>query len=158
MTNNNAHRPRVDAGDHLEPSAVLELRNVLLPAFGTPMAVSDLLSSLNRDFGRLHAMNAALPDGLKTAVHAASQQNWWRELLAAARQARPRDAALVAFADEFDLAPVPFETTESGTSRRIQPTWTPLAMRQTLCNVKSVKQCRRVPNPRDWNQARWTKI
>lgn len=92
------------------------MRNVLEPAFGTPGAMSDLLASLNQKFSRFHPMTATFPDAVTAAVQGASQENWWRELLAAARQARPRDPALAAFAEEFDLSPVPID----GAARRIE--------------------------------------
>ncbi|HEY1397426.1 trypsin-like peptidase domain-containing protein [Roseateles sp.] len=109
--------PRVDVGDHLQPAAVLEMRSVLEAAFGTPSAMTDLLSGLNQKFIRFHAMNAAFPEAVTAVVQIASQENWWRELLAAARQARPRDPALAAFAEEFDLSPVPID----GNGQRIEP-------------------------------------
>lgn len=112
-------RPRVDAGDHLEPSAVLGLRDVLMPAY-SPTGLAELLMLLNRSPTDFATRQTPHPEATLAAVQAASEQNWWRQLLAAARKTRPLDPALEAFGEEFDLAPVPIQTEAPGRSRRVR--------------------------------------
>jgi hypothetical protein len=81
--------------------------------------MSDLLRSLDREFNDYYGMADEYPEAVQKVVQRANEEGWWRELIAAARRARPTDPLLAAFGEDFDLAPVPVETTEHG-SRRIE--------------------------------------
>ncbi len=109
--------PRLMERGSLKPVDRLTMRKVLRDAFKTPPRMKDLLLAINRDFDDYYGMGDDYPEAVQKLVDRANEELWWMELLAAAHTARPTDPLLAEFAAEFNLAPIPVETTARGTER-----------------------------------------
>jgi len=105
------------AAGRLQPADSLALRRLLRDAFSSAPRMSDLLLAINRQFNDYYGLGDEYPEAVQKMVARANEELWWRELLAQVRRVRPTDPLLAAFAEEFDLAPVPVETTGQGSTR-----------------------------------------
>jgi V8-like Glu-specific endopeptidase len=108
---------RLTAAGRLQPVDALELRQRLRAAIASPPRMRDLLLGLNLQFDDYVGIGDEYPEAVQKIVNRANEELWWQRLLAEARRARPTDPMLAAFAEDFDLAPIPVETLAYGSGR-----------------------------------------
>lgn len=90
--------------DKLTPAQSLQLRDILLGAYSRNSLEQMLWYRLGRKLDHIVA-EAGLGDVVFALIKVAEENDWTVDLVAAARESRPRNAALMAFSQQFGLAP-----------------------------------------------------
>jgi hypothetical protein len=97
---------------HLTKPQVRQFSAALLDAFPSRDALAQMVRfRLDRSLESL-ALTDDLVSTTSRLIEAAQTEGWSAQLLAAARQARPENAPLLVFAQQFGLAPVPRQERE----------------------------------------------